>query len=326
MSIITAHGLEKRFYVPIVEEGFRGALKSLIAREKKTVEAVKGISFSLCEGSFVGFVGPNGAGKSTTIKIISGIMEPTSGEVNVCGVVPYKDRITNARNIGVVFGQRSQLWWDIPVLESYALLKRIYEISATDYRQNLSYFCDLLSLDGFMMRPARQLSLGERMRADIAAAFLHNPRIVYLDEPTIGLDHSAKQKMRDFCKQVNQEKKTTILLTTHDMQDIEELSKQVIIINQGKIVYDGTIPDLRKRYDAVRIVRFYLDALPTDFSLGNYDRFCKYSISELVLNVTIPHGVSVSEVIRLVIPQCSVIDMNVQDTPIENVIEGVYKT
>ncbi|MBM3212919.1 ATP-binding cassette domain-containing protein, partial [Candidatus Poribacteria bacterium] len=239
MAIITVKDIRKDFKVYQHREGFLGAMRNLASSKYSVVKAVDSISFSVDEGQIVGYVGPNGAGKSTTIKMLTGILVPTSGDIKVAGLVPFKNRKENAQQIGVVFGQRTQLWWDLPVIESFQLLRRIYRVSQDKFKKNMDLFHDLLTLGEFINTPVRKLSLGQRMRCDLAAALLHEPPIIYLDEPTIGLDIVAKQRVREFLININQERKTTIILTTHDLSDVEKLCSQMMIIDHGKIIYNG---------------------------------------------------------------------------------------
>ncbi|MDO5155585.1 MAG: ATP-binding cassette domain-containing protein [Eubacteriales bacterium] len=226
--------------------GFGQAVKALWKREYEMVHAINDVSFTIHDGEMVGYIGPNGAGKSSTIKILSGILTPDSGTVLVNDKIPYKNRIEYVRDIGVVFGQRSQLWWDVPVIDSFELLKDIYSISKPMYHNNLEELTLLLDLKELLRTPVRQLSLGQRMRCEIAASLLHSPKILFLDEPTIGLDAVSKLAVRDFIKKQNELHKTTVLLTTHDMQDIEALSKRIILIGKGQILLDGTLQDIQK--------------------------------------------------------------------------------
>lgn len=227
------------------EPGLGNAVKSLFKREYSTINAINHISFSIDDGEMVGYIGPNGAGKSSTIKILSGILMPDSGTCLVNGQVPWKDRKEYVRQIGVVFGQRSQLWWDIPVVDSFELLQAIYSIPAPKYRSTLDELTQLLHLEEILKTPTRQLSLGQRMRCEIAASLLHEPKLLFLDEPTIGLDAVSKIAVRDFIKKMNEERKTTVILTTHDMQDIEAIARRVILIGKGQKLLDGTLEDLR---------------------------------------------------------------------------------
>lgn len=240
----------KEFKIQNRRDGILGGVKDLFARTYENKRAVNDVSFDIEQGEVVGYIGPNGAGKSTTIKMLTGILKPTSGLVEVNGVVPYKSRQENAKNIGVVFGQRSQLWWDIPVKDTLALFKEMYNLPENVYKQNMEAFYDILGLEGFINMAVRQLSLGQRMRADLACAMIHNPKILFLDEPTIGLDVVVKEKIREFIKVINKEKETTILLTTHDMSDIEKLCSRVLVIDQGKIMYDGNLNSLKQKYQS----------------------------------------------------------------------------
>ena len=226
--------------------GFAEACKALFHREHETIHALRDVSFTIEDGEMVGYIGPNGAGKSSTIKILSGILTPDSGTVLVDGRIPYKNRIRHVREIGVVFGQRSQLWWDVPVIDSFELLKDIYSISNETYHNNLEELTELLNLKELLRSPARQLSLGQRMRCEIAASLLHSPKILFLDEPTIGLDAVSKLAVREFIRKQNELHKTTVILTTHDMQDIEALSNRIILIGKGRILMDGTLEDIKK--------------------------------------------------------------------------------
>lgn len=247
--MITMEHVCKSYKVAKRNAGFGEACKALFRREYETIHALSDVSFTIQDGEMVGYIGPNGAGKSSTIKILSGILYPDSGTVLVDGRIPYKNRIEHVRQIGVVFGQRSQLWWDVPVIDSFELLRDIYSISDANYKHNLEELTELLNLKELLRSPARQLSLGQRMRCEIAASLLHGPRILFLDEPTIGLDAVSKLAVREFIQKQNETHKTTVILTTHDMQDIEALSKRIILIGKGQILLDGTLDDI-KRGDA----------------------------------------------------------------------------
>lgn len=240
----------KTYRVARREPGLGNAIKSLFKREYTTINAINNISFSINDGEMVGYIGPNGAGKSTTIKILSGILTPDSGTCLVNGQVPWKDRKKYVGQIGVVFGQRSQLWWDIPVMDSFELLQAIYSIPAPKYRNKLDELTQLLNLEDILKTPTRQLSLGQRIRCEIAASLLHEPRLLFLDEPTIGLDAVSKIAVRDFIKRMNEEHKTTVILTTHDMQDIEAIANRVILIGKGQKLLDGTLEDLRSETES----------------------------------------------------------------------------
>lgn len=258
LPIVETRDLRKVFRTPKRTPGALGALRSIFSREYEERVAVDKVTFSLEPGELVGYIGPNGAGKSTTIKMLTGILVPTSGQVNVAGLVPWKQRKENARNIGVVFGQRSQLYWDLPLVDSFELLRAIYGIPAEQYRRNMLEFVDILEMDEFMKTPVRQLSLGQRMRGDFAAALLHGPKIVYLDEPTIGLDVVAKEAIREFIARINAERGTTIVLTTHDLADVERLCRRIVLIDRGTLIYDGDIERIKSEYGRFRtlVVRF----------------------------------------------------------------------
>lgn len=248
MSFIEVKNISKTFKVPIRE----GMLKSFFNRKYKYINAIDNISFSIKKGEIVGYIGPNGAGKSTTIKILSGILYPDKGKVVIDKMVPYLDRKEYVKEIGVVFGQRSQLWWDIPAIDSFELLKEIYKLDDKKYRETLNELIETLNLREIINIPVRQLSLGSRMRLEIAASLLHSPKILFLDEPTIGLDAVSKKEVREFIKKINKKNNITVLLTTHDMNDIEALSKRIILIGKGKVLYDGTLKKLKKDYDYVK--------------------------------------------------------------------------
>lgn len=244
--MITMEHVCKTYKIAKRNAGFAEACKALFHREYEEIHALSDVSFTIRDGEMVGYIGPNGAGKSSTIKILSGILTPDSGTVTVDGRTPYKNRMEHVKGIGVVFGQRSQLWWDVPVIDSFELLRDIYSIPKKTYRNNLEELTELLNLSELLRSPVRQLSLGQRMRCEIAASLLHSPKILFLDEPTIGLDAVSKIAVREFIRKQNEIHKTTVILTTHDMQDIEALSKRIILIGKGKILLDGTLEDIKK--------------------------------------------------------------------------------
>lgn len=246
--MIQVEHVSKSFRIAKRNPGMKEAVKSLWHREYEVVEALKDISFSIKDGEMVGYIGPNGAGKSSTIKILSGILTPESGAVSINGRIPWKQRKEHVKEIGVVFGQRSQLWWDVPVMDSFYLLKDIYSVPKQQFQESLTELIELLNLKEIARTPARQLSLGQRMRCEIAASLLHSPKILFLDEPTIGLDAVSKLAVREFILKLNQTKKTTVILTTHDMQDIEALAKRIILIGKGKILSDGTLLELKQQF------------------------------------------------------------------------------
>lgn len=243
--MITLEHVRKTYKVSKRDAGFLSACKSLFHKEYELIHALDDVSFTISDGEMVGYIGPNGAGKSSTIKILSGILTPEEGTCLVDGLTPWKNRIEYVRRIGVVFGQRSQLWWDVPVMDSFELLKEIYQVDKHSFNRNLEQLTEMLSLAELLKTPVRQLSLGQRMRCEIAASLLHDPKLLFLDEPTIGLDAVSKLAVRDFILKLNQEKNTTVILTTHDMQDIEALTNRIILIGKGKILLDGTINDIK---------------------------------------------------------------------------------
>ena len=250
--MIELNHISKTFRIAKRNAGMKEAVKALFRKEYTEIKALKDISFTVGDGEMVGYIGPNGAGKSSTIKVMSGILTPDSGRCLIDGLVPWKSRKEHARNIGVVFGQRSQLWWDVPVIDSFELLRDIYKVDEPVYRRNLDQLTQMLDLQEILRTPARQLSLGQRMRCEIAASLLHDPRILFLDEPTIGLVAVSKIAVRDFIRQINKEKGTTVILTTHDMQDIEALTQRILLIGKGQILLDGSLDELKSRNSKVR--------------------------------------------------------------------------
>lgn len=257
--MITLEHVSKTYRVSKRDAGFSSAFKALFHREYEYIHALSDVSFTISDGEMVGYIGPNGAGKSSTIKILSGILTPEEGTCLVNGLIPWKNRIEHTKNIGVVFGQRTQLWWDVPVMDSFELLKEIYRIDDLSYRRSTEQLCDMLNLSELLKTPVRQLSLGQRMRCELAASLLHSPEILFLDEPTIGLDAVSKLAVRDFIRKLNQEKNTTVILTTHDMQDIEALTHRVILIGKGRLLLDGNIDEIKGGYDSTEeaLAAFY---------------------------------------------------------------------
>lgn len=326
MGVIKVDKITRKFRRQIRKKGIWGALQSLFSREYEEIIAVNNVSFEIPEGEILGYIGPNGAGKSTTIKMLVGILVPSSGHIEVNGIVPYKSRIENAKNIGVVFGQRTQLWWDIPVSESFNLLKYMYKIQDKQFKENIEIFSDILSIDEFINVPVRQLSLGQRMRADLCAAMLHNPRILYLDEPTIGLDVVVKEKIRQFIKRINAIRKTTVILTTHDMSDIEKLCHKVMLIHKGEIVYTGDLNSLKNVYGPEEevVIDFFDNKQPEIKSLFEKDKI-DISFNDNRLHIKYDKKVLNSTmIIERILSRHKIKDFVVKDTDIESVIRTIY--
>jgi ABC-2 type transport system ATP-binding protein len=322
MPIIETRDLRKVFRSVKREPGAVGALRTLFSREYVERAAVEGVTMSLEPGELVGYIGPNGAGKSTTIKMLTGILVPTSGMIQVAGLVPYADRRRNARNIGVVFGQRSQLYWDLPLIDSFELLRAIYSVPMDRYRKNLADFTELLEMSDFLTTPVRQLSLGQRMRGDFAAAMLHDPRIVYLDEPTIGLDVVAKEAIRTFIARVNEERGTTFILTTHDLADVERLCRRIVLIDKGALIYDGEIERIKEQYGTHR-------TLVVEFS-ENYPEVAVEGaeIESRTGNVVRMRfdrkTISADQLIRRVTESYCVSDVSIEEPELESIIRRIY--
>jgi ABC-2 type transport system ATP-binding protein len=298
-------------------------VRNLFSLERTRKVAVDRVSFTVERGGMVGYVGPNGAGKSTTIKMLTGILVPTSGEVEVAGLVPHRDRKRLAHDIGVVFGQKTQLWWDVPVIESLRLLKEIYQIPASTYKANLALFHDLLDLHEFQDTPVRQLSLGQRMRSDLAAALLHSPDILFLDEPTIGVDVVAKDRFRSFIQQLNRERQVTVLLTTHDMSDIEKICERMMIIDKWRIIYDGAIEGMKERFTPYRVlvVDFADDVSGVETGQAELverdGRRGRFRFDR--------RRVSASELIIRLAEKYPVRDVSVEDPEIEAIVRDIYE-
>lgn len=322
MSFIEVKHIEKTFKVREKEQGRFAALKTFFSRKYKYINAVNDISFSIKKGEIIGYIGPNGAGKSTTIKILSGILTPDTGEVLVDGQVPWLEREKYVANIGVVFGQRSQLWWDIPAIDSFELLKDIYKIKNEDYNATLNELIDLLNLKDIINIPVRQLSLGQRMRLEIAASLLHRPKILFLDEPTIGLDAVSKKIVREFIKKINKKHKVTIILTTHDMSDIEALAKRIILIGKGKLLYDGTLTMLKKNYDYYRKVHVVTKdklELKDDYIVSMTKIKDEY---EFLIDT---RKISLSDFVKEISSKVEITDLDIDTNNIDEVIVKLYE-
>ena len=323
MPIITVEHLSKHFKVHKRRTGFWGNLSSTVSRQHDIIKAVDDVNFSLERGELVGYIGANGAGKSTTIKMLTGILVPTSGHIDVMGLTPYRHRKENTRRIGVVFGQRTQLWWDLPVIDSFELLKHIYEIPQNLYKQNLEFFSELLQLQPFLSTPVRRLSLGQRMRCDLTAALLHNPEILYLDEPTIGLDVVAKEQVRQFLRQVNAERQVTVILTTHDLNDVEQVCQRLIIIDSGKIIYDGGIDALKERYGKTRVLIADLAQAYSDIQLEGVD-LTRRDGNRVWLAFD-RDTISASEVIAQLTARYEIQDLTISEPEIEEIVRRIYE-
>lgn len=329
--MIKVENISKEFMVSKKYPGLKGAVKGLFSREKEVAKAVDDISFEINDGEMVGYIGENGAGKSTTIKMTTGIIEPTRGKIEVDGIIPYKNRKQNAQNIGVVFGQRTQLWWNLPLCESYGILKEIYRVSDEDYKNRMDFLNETLDLEKIIKKPVRNLSLGQRMRADLAASLLHNPKTLFLDEPTIGLDVVVKDKIRMAIKEINSKYNTKVILTTHDLGDIEEICNRILIIDKGKIIYDGTVSDIKNRYGKKRLVSMDLKdvSVVNKLKLNESNNFSKddlyYSIEGKTVTYTINKDkVSVSTIISSVMSNTDVQDIRIKETDISEIIKQIY--
>ncbi|MBS5933273.1 MAG: ATP-binding cassette domain-containing protein [Clostridiales bacterium] len=330
--MIHVENMSKEFISPKKYPGFKGALKGLFSNEKVRKLAVDNISFDIAKGEMVGYIGSNGAGKSTSIKMMTGILTPTSGRCTVNGIVPYENRQMNAANIGVVFGQRTQLWWDLPLSETFSILKEVYNVSDEDFKNRMEFLQEVLGFNSFIHSTVRTLSLGQRMRADLAAALLHNPKVLYLDEPTIGLDLVVKDSMRQAIKEINDEYQTTVILTTHDLSDIEQLCERIIIIDEGKVIYDGTIANIKELYGKRRSVT--VDVMDIQ-ALEDIDFHDAFNLSGEQLAVAKEQSsisfdfdknvLNISHIISKVMEDTAVRDIKIQDTQITDIVKEIYQ-
>ncbi len=331
--MIEVNNVTKEFVSPKKYPGLKGAIKGLFSNEKVRKTAVDGISFSIADGEIVGYIGSNGAGKSTTIKMMTGILTPTGGECLIDGVNPNKDRKKNAQNIGVVFGQRTQLWWDLPLSESFTILKEIYSVGDKEYEHQIEFLNRVLELDKFWTKPVRNLSLGQRMRADLGAALLHNPKVLYLDEPTIGLDLVVKDNIREAIKEINEKYQTTVILTTHDIGDIEELCNRIIIIDEGKKIYDGSLNELKEKYGTMRKVTLEVKnpqeaaglnlAELLQVPVSSYQIEAAEAGSSIVVSFDKNH-MNVSAVIEQFMKHTKVRDIQIQETELSEIVKAIY--
>jgi len=321
MSLIELMNLKKDFKVYEQQQGFKNVMKSFVKREVKIVNAVNDLSFNINEGELVGFIGENGAGKSTTIKMMSGILYPTSGEVLVNGIRPYENRKQNAMNIGVIFGQRSRLFWDLPMQDSFELYKEIYRIDKDKFKENVHTLVELFDMGDFQKTPIRQLSLGQRMKVEISLALLHDPKILYLDEPTIGLDVLAKSNIRQFIKRSNAEKGTTIILTSHDMKDLDQICSRIILISKGKLVFDGKTEEFIRKYSGSTLIK-------ATFSKENVISHPALNIkntTQLTKDIIFDRSqISLAEVVAFLSSRDDFVDMTVKNPDIEDIVREIY--
>lgn len=326
MKIISVKNLSKTFKKPIRDEGLKGMIKALFSRKYEEVKAVDDISFDIEEGEIIGYIGANGAGKSTTIKMMCGILYPTSGSVLVNGMSFENDRQKINKEMGVVFGQKTQLWWDIPLIETFKILKSIYEVPDDEYTERFEYLCELLDMKPFLTQTVRSLSLGQRMRADFAAALIHSPKIVYLDEPTIGLDVLVKDKIRTAIKELNKKYNITVILTTHDMKDIEELCNRIIIIDKGKILYDGSLSNIKYRFGNTKTIY-----IPSNLSIDESDLKSKFSGITLEKNDETTaikfslNEIDLDDILIYLINTYHIKDFKIEDISIEDITKKLYE-
>ncbi|TNJ66047.1 ATP-binding cassette domain-containing protein [Paenibacillus hemerocallicola] len=324
MAFIEVDQVSKHFQVHTKAKGMWPALKSLVKRDYTTKKAVQDISFHIERGELVAYIGPNGAGKSTTIKMLSGILQPTSGTIQVGDIVPYQDRKQNAMRMGVVFGQRSQLYWDLAMEDTFDLYKHMYKIEEQQFKRNVEFYVELLQMQEFLTRPVRQLSLGQKMRANLAVALLHDPDVVYLDEPTIGLDIIAKSRIRQFVKEVNKEKQTTLMLTTHDMDDIEQICNRIIMIDQGQVLYDGSLSAFKESYAGGHFIRIELES--DSFWLEDERLTVVKDEGPLKTIQFQKKQIAVPEVIQILTAHNRVKDIQMRETSIEDIVKDMYES
>lgn len=327
-SIISIKNVTKEFKVLNRREGLKGSIKDLFSRDYKIVRAVDNISMNIEQGEIIGYLGPNGAGKSTTIKMMTGVLEPTSGEILVDNSVPYRNRTKNAQNIGVVFGQRSQLWWALPLIESFNILKDIYQIGDADYNNMLEMYRSLADIEPLLHKPVRQMSLGQRTLSDILAAFLHDPKIVFLDEPTIGLDVSMKAKIRGLIHALNKEKNTTVILTTHDMGDVDALCRRIVIIDSGKMLYDNDIEHLKGFFGSYRTLKIRVDGGLSEQAEAVRKKLAGLSVSaddEWISILVDEEKATVMDVLNQLRNTFNIRDMQLEEISTEEVIKKIYE-
>jgi len=321
--IIEVKNLKKTYKTHEREPGLINAVKSLVKRKYEFKEALKSICFEVEKGEILGLIGPNGAGKSTTLKALSGVLYPDSGDVNIMGFVPWKDRVKYVKNIGVVFGQKEQLWWDLPAIDTFYLHKDLYDVDEKDFKKRLDHMVKIMQVEDIIKTPVRDLSLGERMKCKIIAALLHNPKLVFLDEPSIGLDVIAKDNLRDFIKEVNTKYKTTFIVTTHDMQDIERLCKRIIIINHGEIIYDGLLKMISERYIKSKIIDVKFEEKFKNFKFEGC-KILEKRTYELKIELNLKKQ-KINTIISYLLDSFKVADINISDPSIEEIIKLIYE-
>ena len=327
MAMIEVQHLRKNFVKTVKEPGLKGALRSFIHPEKQTFEAVKDLTFEVPKGQILGFIGANGAGKSTTIKMLTGILKPTSGFCRINGKIPQDNRQDYVKDIGVVFGQRTQLWWDLALQETYTVLKEIYDVPNSLFNKRMDFLNEVLDLKEFIKDPVRTLSLGQRMRADIAASLLHNPKVLFLDEPTIGLDVSVKDNIRRAITQINQEEETTILLTTHDLSDIEQLCDRIFMIDKGQEIFDGTVSQLKETFGKMKTLSFDL-VTGQSHLLSHYEGFSDMTIDRQGNSLNIEFDSSryqSADIIKQTLSDFEIRDLKIVDAHIEDIIRRFYR-
>ncbi len=323
MSIIEVKNLVKIYKTIEKEDGLIGYFKNLVKPKYKEFQAVKSVNFNIEEGELVGYIGENGAGKSTTIKMLTGLLTPTSGKVVVNGIIPNEKRIENNKNIGAVFGQKTQLWWDLPVIESFRLIKKMYKIPENEYSKNLKKFTEILDLEDLLEKQVKNLSLGQKMRCEIAATFLHNPKIVYLDEPTIGLDVFVKENIRKFIKDINKEKKTTVILTTHDLKDIEDICDRIILLDKGQIIYDGEKQKFKDTYGKYVISEFIIKDKKDNIILNNAEIIEQ---TENKLKIKFSHDeTTIVKIMDEIFQFCNIEDIHMKEAELEDILKEIYK-
>jgi len=320
--VISVKSLNKSFRVAKRRAGIGNAVKALFSREYETIHALSDISFNIDDGEMVGYIGPNGAGKSTTIKIMCGILTPDSGHCEIDGRIPWKERISHVRDIGVVFGQRSQLWWDVPIIDSFELIRDIYKVNSKEYKANIEELTSLLDLAELLKTPARNLSLGQRMRCEIAASLLHSPKTLFLDEPTIGLDAVSKIAVRQFIKNLNASRGTTVILTTHDMQDIESLTKRIMLIGKGRILLDDSLEELKRKSSNLKTLLIEYTGEPP--KIGEAMRLSEQREGRLVVTIN-PNEISVSDAIAYFAKSTEISDVSVTGITAEEMVAALYK-